>query len=107
MEDSCRQMSAWDEDLLGDRKLYLSVNVSVQQLLDPAFVGEVLDVLERTGFDPSRLTLEITESITMYPGDATMTALNQLKEIGARLAIDDFGTGSSSYAYFRTSRSMW
>lgn len=101
MEEACRQMGEWDRELPDDQKLYLSVNVSVQQILDRDFVGEVEDVLERTAFDPTRLTLEITESITMYPGEATMTALNQLKALGARLAIDDFGTGSSSYAYLQ------
>lgn len=101
LEASCRQMIAWDREVDSERKLYLSVNVSVQQLLDREFIGDLMRVIETTGFDPCRLTLEITESITMYPGDATMNALNKLKEIGARLAIDDFGTGSSSYAYLK------
>jgi len=101
LEESCRQMTQWDRSLAGSQELYMSVNVSVQQILDPEFVDEVRETLRTSGFDPARLTLEITESITMYPGDSTIRVLKDLKEIGARLAIDDFGTGSSSYAYLQ------
>jgi diguanylate cyclase (GGDEF)-like protein/PAS domain S-box-containing protein len=101
LQESCRQMSAWDREDVGDQTPTLSVNVSVQQLLHPGFVQEVRDVLEDAGLEPSRLTLEVTESITMHPVEATMRVLNELKEIGVRLAIDDFGMGSSSFAYLQ------
>jgi diguanylate cyclase (GGDEF)-like protein/PAS domain S-box-containing protein len=101
LQEACQQMSAWDREGIGDRAPTLSVNVSVQQLLHPGFVQEVRDVLQDARLEPSRLTLEVTESITMHPAETTMRVLNELKEIGVRLAIDDFGMGSSSFAYLR------
>lgn len=100
LEEACRQMTKWSEDL-GDHSLWLSVNVSVRQILHPGFVDEVRGVLEETGLEPSRLILEITESITMQATNATIRALQQLKRLGIRLAIDDFGMGSSSLSYLQ------
>jgi len=100
LEESCRQMAAWSEEL-GDQSLWLSVNVSVRQILHPGFVDEVRGILAETGLEPSRLILEITESITMQATKATIRALEQLKQLGIRLAIDDFGMGSSSLSYLQ------
>ena len=54
-----------------------------------------------TAVDPSRVTLEFTESALMRDTEATVETLRQLKELGLRLAIDDFGTGYSSLNYLR------
>ena len=50
------------------------------------------------GVDPSRVTVEITESTAMTDPDRTLTLLNEMHERGLKLAIDDFGTGYSSLA---------
>ena len=84
-----------------DQRPSLAVNVSVQQLLADGFVQEVRDVLIASRLDPSKLTLEITETISMHPIDTTISILNQLKDIGIRLAIDDFGMGTSSLSYLQ------
>ena len=79
----------------------MAVNVGAQQLADSGFVGEVLRVLLETGLEPSRLTLEITESVMLRDMDIVIERLTLLRERGIRIAIDDFGTGYSSLAYLR------
>ena len=76
---------------------YVSVNLSLRQLADPAFVDEVQEALSRHGLSPTDLEFEITESTAMVGQAAKETAtLKRLAEMGFRLAIDDFGTGYSS-----------
>lgn len=70
----------------------ISVNISLRQLRDPGFFEGVQQALEKTGLDPTRLLLEITESMAMAI-EYTAEVLASLREIGVRIAIDDFGTG--------------
>jgi diguanylate cyclase (GGDEF)-like protein/PAS domain S-box-containing protein len=95
---ACRQARQW-EVRHGDHSLSMSVNVSVRQLQQATFVEEVAEVLGETGVDPSRIVLEVTESVVMQDVDATIPVLKRLKSLGVRLAIDDFGTGYSSLSY--------
>lgn len=76
----------------------IAVNLSKRQLASPGFVADVQGVLTRTGIDPARLELEITESTIMHDLAELVPVLNQLRGMGLRLAIDDFGTGYSSLA---------
>ncbi len=75
---------------------YVSVNVSVRQLDDPKLVDTFAAILQDTGADPSRLLLEITESMLMDDIDAKLRVLDRFAGLGLRLAMDDFGTGYSS-----------
>ena len=84
------------------RPLGMSVNVSPRQLEDAAFVATVEDVLARTGLEPRRRVLEVTESSLVADVDATVARLQALRDLGVRIAIDDFGTGYSSLAYLRS-----
>jgi EAL domain-containing protein (putative c-di-GMP-specific phosphodiesterase class I) len=61
----------------------------------------VASALAETGFDPSLLELEITESAAMQHAETTVGTLGRLKALGVRVAIDDFGTGYSSLAYLK------
>ena len=76
----------------------VGVNLSARQVLDPGAVTTVAGVLARTGIDPSRVVLEITETV-LLDIDAMGDRLHQLRALGVRLAIDDFGTGYSSLSY--------
>jgi len=78
-----------------------SVNLSARQLLSEGLVGRVSDLLSETGLNPESLTFEITESTAMEGGEASLTVLRSLKDIGVGIAIDDFGTGYSSLARLR------
>ncbi|MCW2315994.1 diguanylate cyclase (GGDEF)-like protein [Rhodoblastus acidophilus] len=83
------------------RRLSMSVNVSVRQLVAEGFAEEVLADLVELGVEPARLCLEITETQVMEAPDLSLAALKRLSEAGVFIAIDDFGVGFSSLAYVR------
>ncbi|SBS29622.1 Cyclic di-GMP phosphodiesterase Gmr [Marinomonas aquimarina] len=76
--------------------LGVSVNVSIQQLLDDDFPEEVAATLKRTDFPAHCLDLEITESLFAHDKHRLINNINRLKSLGVQVSIDDFGTGYSS-----------
>jgi len=94
LEAACRQGVLWQQ--LGVPKLRMAVNVSARQFADPDLFRDVEDILKETGFDPSRLELEITESVLMSNVERATDTLRRLAAIGVCIAVDDFGTGYSS-----------
>ena len=101
IQEACRQVRYWQKEIPADEPIVLNVNLSARQLRHPNIVRDIADALDDTGLLPSRLVLEITESVLMIDTAATLNRLLQLKSLGVRLAIDDFGTGYSSFAYLR------
>jgi diguanylate cyclase (GGDEF)-like protein/PAS domain S-box-containing protein len=101
MREACRQVRAWQNEFPADEPITLSVNLSGRQLRHSNLLRDVADALDDSGLQPSRLVLEITESVLMTDMAATLSRLFQLKSLGLKLAIDDFGTGYSSFAYLR------
>ncbi len=101
LEESCRQLSAWEVEqpswMTSD--LYLSVNVSAVELRDAEYVRRVRETMARHAVDPRRVQLEITESVLAEDSSYMLARLGELKALGVRLAIDDFGTGYSSLSY--------
>ena len=81
---------------LGMSPAVLSINLSRKQFDDGRIVHEIGDLLERTGFDPGKLCLEITETALFSDSRRLRALLASLTDLGARLAIDDFGVGYSS-----------
>ena len=79
----------------------IAVNVSPEQLNDPNFVTSVISALSRSGLSPSRLELEVTESIFLRESSGAIAVLDQILGLGVKLALDDFGTGYSSLGYLR------
>jgi diguanylate cyclase (GGDEF)-like protein len=101
LRQACEAMVALERQLGSDGEIHVSVNLSVRQLQEPDVVDEISAVLEETGLPPSRLTLEITESL-LSPDHAKMVdAVRKLRDLGALIALDDFGTGYSSLKYLR------
>jgi diguanylate cyclase (GGDEF)-like protein/PAS domain S-box-containing protein len=98
LEEACRQVVAWD---VQGTRLSVSVNVSGVQITQPDVVSRVAAVLDRTGVDPSRVALEMTESVLMRDAEETLSVLRALKDLGVRLHGDDFGTGYSSLSYLK------
>jgi EAL domain-containing protein (putative c-di-GMP-specific phosphodiesterase class I) len=95
LREACRVVAAWGHDpVLG--RLSVAVNVSGRQLREPGFAQLVASTLAETGLDPSRLLLEVTESVLMENDKVAVTLLEELRSSGIRLAVDDFGTGYSS-----------
>ena len=100
LESACRQIAAWGHDLVREKELGVSVNLSARQLAHPELVPLVRRTLEATGAPASRLKLEITESVLMADAPAAQNVLQQLRRgLGLSVVIDDFGTGYSSLAY--------
>jgi diguanylate cyclase (GGDEF)-like protein len=76
---------------------YVSVNVSLRQLADPAFVDDVQASLKQHGLSATDIEFEIIESTAMVgQGGEENATLRKLARLGFRIAIDDFGTGYSS-----------
>ncbi|MCD6705812.1 MAG: diguanylate cyclase, partial [Thiobacillus sp.] len=98
LRQACDQLKAWAADP-ATAGLSLSVNVSARQFHHPDFVEMVLANLAAVGVDPSRMMLEITESLLLENVDETVARMQALKASGVRFSIDDFGTGYSSLAY--------
>ncbi len=100
LDEACRQLAAW-----GNRpdmsRLTLAVNVSARQLRQPDFVDQVFAVLARSGADPRRLKLELTESVLLDDAADVIEKLTVLKSRGVGFSLDDFGTGYSSLCYLK------
>ena len=101
LRDACYWLAQWHRDHPDCHLPSLAINVSVRQFHDPEFEAIVTQVLEDTGLPPSTLLLEVTESLLADEGDAVISRMRRLRELGVRFAIDDFGTGYSCLAYLR------
>ncbi len=98
LKAACNQIKDWSVSPT-TRDLCLAVNVSARQLRQADFVAEVEKVLEETGANPSRVKIEITESMVIHNVSDTIAKMRQLKKLGIGFSMDDFGTGYSSLAY--------
>ncbi len=81
--------------------LILSVNISTVQLLENSFLDTVTTVLEKTGFPPSLLEFEITETVLITSKETVIRILQELKKMGIHIALDDFGTEYASLSYLQ------
>ena len=82
-------------------ELFLSFNLSPSQLVDQNTAQHILATLHRTGFDPRRLEIEITETGLMSDPASAEKIVNELRAVGIRVSLDDFGTGQSSLGRLR------
>ncbi|WP_432821640.1 bifunctional diguanylate cyclase/phosphodiesterase [Trichloromonas sp.] len=99
LQTACAQAQSWRAEGLPPVKM--AVNLSGCQLKDPGLADLVERILQRTGFDPTCLELELTESMLMESVERNIETMRQLKALGVSLAIDDFGTGYSSLRYLQ------
>ncbi|HCC8073665.1 TPA: EAL domain-containing protein [Klebsiella aerogenes] len=90
LKTACEEAARWEQPLK------VSVNVSPIQLINTSLTDTVVAVLKKTGLDPRRLDLEITESDVFNENTRSLEILSQLREQGIQISIDDFGTGYSS-----------
>ena len=98
LQKACEQARNWPEHIK------VNVNVSPEQLLEPNFADDVVDVLASTALRPERLEIEVTESIFLRDATVARRALEQVMALGCSVALDDFGTGYSSLGYLRKLR---
>jgi diguanylate cyclase (GGDEF)-like protein len=93
-----RSMNEIGQLIASGSDLLLAVNVSAADIEDPLFAVETIRLLKKTGFPPSRLELEITESVAMRDHQTVSPHITSLRQLGIRFLIDDFGTGYSNLA---------
>lgn len=96
LQQACMDAASWPE------KLKVAVNLSPIQFRYPGLVQSVAEALRRSGLEPGRLELEVTESALLQDNAGTLAVLHELRGLGLRIALDDFGTGYSSLSYLRS-----
>jgi diguanylate cyclase (GGDEF)-like protein len=93
---ACNEAARWPRDIR------IAVNLSPVQFRSRNLVPAVIGALADSGLAPSRLELEITESVLLENNEATLATLHHLRNLGVRISMDDFGTGYSSLSYLRS-----
>lgn len=100
LERACMMLKKW-ENKPSARDLRLAVNVSARQFKQDGFVDEVKAIVASSGIDPSKLELEITESLVLFDLEKSAEKMRELMAFGMSFSLDDFGTGQSSLSYLR------
>ena len=101
LQEACAQAARWQANGPGGLFPRIAVNVSAHQLANDELVPLVTEALARTGLNPSRLALEITETVLLEESRISVDLLGELRALGVRVSLDDFGTGYSSLSYLR------
>jgi len=91
--EACKQAVMWPPHMS------VAVNLSPVQFRQATLPLQIMNALSKSGLEPSRLELEITEAVLLKDSESTQETLKQLRDIGVRIALDDFGTGYSSLSY--------
>jgi diguanylate cyclase (GGDEF)-like protein len=96
IRQACATAAQWPDDL------HVAVNISAIQFRSPGLMQVIVSALAASGLAPTRLEIEITESVLLHNKEATLAVLHQLRALGIRIAMDDFGTGYSSLTYLQS-----
>jgi len=95
IRQACATAAQWPEHL------HVAINISAVQFRSPGLMQVIIGALAASGLNPSRLEIEITETVLLHNRDTTLAILHQLRALGVRIAMDDFGTGYSSLTYLQ------
>lgn len=93
ISEACRRQAQFAA--AGGEQVYLSINLSARQFTEDDFAGQLAAIVQATGADPGRLTLEITERL-LLDFESAQVRIEQCRAQGFQIALDDFGTGYSS-----------
>ncbi len=96
LSEACAAAATWPGHIR------VAVNLSPVQFRQRDLVAQVRRALTDAKLDPTRLELEITESLLLGDSESTLKALHELRAMGVRICMDDFGTGYSSLSYLRS-----
>ena len=94
--EACRRASRWPAHVA------VAVNLSPVQFRSGTLPAVVASALRESGIDPTRVELEITESVRLAEDSSNLATLHALREQGVRICLDDFGVGYSSLSYLRS-----
>lgn len=100
LDTAIRIFTEWKKKY--DYDMILSVNISSIQYKRPDFVTKVMSTVNKYGLDPSKLELEITETVLIDDMKTVFEKMEELRDFGIRISIDDFGTGYSSLQYLKS-----
>src|SRR5712675_660152 len=95
IRQACAAAARWPGDLR------VAVNISAVQFRNAGLMQVIVGALANSGLDPTRLEIEITETVLLENKETTLDVLHQLRALGVRIAMDDFGTGYSSLTYLQ------
>lgn len=95
--DVCQTIAKWNLP----KDFVIGVNVSSLQFFESGFVDFVINTIKDAGIEPSRLEIEVTETMIMQDIEIAKASLEQLHAFGVGISIDDFGTGYASLTYLR------
>jgi EAL domain-containing protein (putative c-di-GMP-specific phosphodiesterase class I) len=95
IRQACATAAQWPANLR------VAVNISAAQFRNPGLMQVIVGALAISGLHPTRLEIEITETVLLHNKEATLAVLHQLRALGIRIAMDDFGTGYSSLTYLQ------
>lgn len=99
LRTACAQMKEWLDAGIDVGKV--AVNLTSREFIQEDVVSRVRQALASVELEPSRLELEITESVAMHGTQKVLFTLLELRDLGVRIAVDDFGTGFSAMSYLR------
>ncbi|OAI16100.1 hypothetical protein A1359_08770 [Methylomonas lenta] len=100
LQTVCEQLKIWSEHPIS-QNLYLAVNVSARQFRQADFVERVSAIILNSGANPTKLKLELTESLVLDNVADTIEKMHKLKRLGIQFSMDDFGTGYSCLSYLK------
>ncbi len=101
VREACRILLDWQSRLPAAEWLSLNVNLSARQFDDPLLFDTICDLVDEAGLEPSRLRLEVTESLMMRDPAHVAEVLRRFAAMGFGISLDDFGTGYSSLGYLQ------
>jgi EAL domain-containing protein (putative c-di-GMP-specific phosphodiesterase class I) len=96
IRQACATAAQWPANLR------VAVNISAAQFRSPGLMQVIVGALAISGLHPTRLEIEITETVLLHNKETTLAVLHQLRALGIRIAMDDFGTGYSSLTYLQS-----
>ncbi len=96
LKQACQDAISWPSGMT------VAVNLSAAQFRSPTLVYSIVSALATSGLAPTRLELEITETVLLQQDQAILDTLHQIRNLGVRISMDDFGTGYSSLSYLRS-----
>lgn len=94
LERACSEIKPLDD-------IRLAVNINPSQFTQKGFVKQVKRVLKKTGFEPTRLELELGQNLLISKSEKIRADLQALRDLGIRIVLDDFGTSYSSMFFLR------